>query len=75
MSKVISPEIIHKIKEAKSAEELIAIVKKVGVNLSQEEAVRYYELLHPSNKELSDEDIDDVTGGISTIINCMLSNR
>ena len=54
--------LIQKAKEAKSADELIAIAKENGVELSAEEAKNYFEQLNTS-RELSDDELDNVSGG------------
>lgn len=55
----MNPELIAKAKEAKSAEELIMIVKEAGIEMTTEQAE---EILAQIN-ELSDEDLAAVAGG------------
>ena len=57
-----TPEQITKAKAAKSAEELLAIAKENGLELTEEEAKKYFEQLHKEG-ELSDEELDNVAGG------------
>ena len=56
-------EIIAKAKEAKSAEELLAMAKENDMELTEEEAKEYYDRLHASG-ELADDELDSVAGGI-----------
>lgn len=55
-------ELILKAKEAKTAEELLALAKENGVPLNEESAKAYYEKMHKTG-ELSDEELDNVAGG------------
>ena len=55
-------ELLKKAKEAKSAEELLAIAKENGMELSEEEAAAYFAQLNKSG-ELSDDELDAVAGG------------
>ena len=55
-------DIIEKVKEAKSAEELLALAKENGVELTEESAKAYFEQLHKMG-ELSDDELDNVSGG------------
>lgn len=70
-------EMILKAKQAKSAAELLALAKENGVEMTEENANKYFEQLHKSG-ELSDEELDNVAGGgcyfrdgrlITTIVN------
>ena len=55
-------EQILKAKAAKSAEELLALAKENGVELSEEEAAKYFTEWHKEG-ELSDDELDNVVGG------------
>ena len=55
-------EIIAKAREAKSAEELLAMAKENDIELTGEQAKEYYDRLHASG-ELSDDELDNVAGG------------
>ena len=57
-----TPEQITKAKAAKSAEELIALAKENGMELSEEEAAKYFAELNKEG-ELADEELDNVSGG------------
>ena len=58
----MNEEILEKARQAKSAEELIALAKENGEELSEEEAAAYLAQLNKSG-ELSDEELDSVAGG------------
>lgn len=55
-------ELLEQAKEAKSAEELMSLAKKNGMELTKEEAEAYFAQLNKSG-ELSDEELDNVAGG------------
>ena len=54
---------IEKAKEAKSAEELLALAKENNVEMTADEAATYFAQLNPKSGELSDDDLDAVAGG------------
>ena len=56
-------ELIAKAKEAKTPEELMALAKEKGVEMTAEKAQVYFDQLHPKTGELSDEELDNVAGG------------
>lgn len=58
----ITNELLVKAKAAKSTEELIAIAKENGVELTEEEAAKYFAELHKDG-ELADNELDNVSGG------------
>ena len=60
----MNEEMLKKLTEAKTAEELIAIAKEYGKELTKEQAD---EMLKPADTEgeLSDDDLDSVAGGIN----------
>ena len=55
-------EQLTKAKAAKSAEELLALAKENGLELTEEEAKNYFEQWHKKG-ELADEELDNVSGG------------
>ena len=55
-------ELILKAKAAKSAEELLALTKEYGIELTEEDAKKYFDQLHKQS-EISDDELEDVTGG------------
>ena len=58
----ISKELIEKAKTAKTAEELLEMAKAEHIELTEEEAKKAFKKLN-KNCELSDEELDNVTGG------------
>ncbi len=54
--------LILKAKQAKSPEELIALAKENGTEMTEESAKAYFDQLHKSG-ELADEELDNVAGG------------
>ena len=58
----LTKEVIEKAKEAKTVEELVALAKENGVELTFEEAEECFAKLHKSG-ELADEELDNVAGG------------
>ena len=63
--KNLTPEMIEKAKTAKSAEELLALAKDNGVEMTEDEAKTYFAQLNPKSGELDDDDLDAVAGGAS----------
>ena len=57
-----SKELIEKAKTAKTAEELLAMAKAENIEMTAEEAAKYFAELHKTG-ELSDEELDNVAGG------------
>ena len=57
-----SKELIEKAKQAKSVEELLEMAKAENIELTAEEAARYFAELHTTG-ELSDNELDNVAGG------------
>lgn len=57
-----SKELIEKAKTAKSAEELLAMAKAENIEMTAEEAAKYFAELHKTG-ELSDEELNNVSGG------------
>ena len=58
----ISKELLEKAKTAKTAEELIEMAKAENIELSAEQAAKAFAELHKAG-ELSDEELDNVSGG------------
>lgn len=58
----ITIELVAKAKATKSAEELLALAKGNGIELTEEEANTYFEQLH-TNAALSDDELEAVAGG------------
>ena len=59
----LNKELLAKAKEARTPEELIALAKGNGAELTAEGAKTYFDLLHPKTGELSDDELDNVSGG------------
>ena len=59
----LTKELVAKAKEAKTPEELMALAKENGIGLTEEEAKAYFDRLHPQTGELSDSELDNVSGG------------
>lgn len=59
----MTQELIEKAKQAKTAEEFLAIAKENGMEMTEEDAKLYFEQLHPVTGELSDDELDNVSGG------------
>ena len=58
----ISKELLEKAKQAKTAEELLEMAKAEKIELTEEEAAKVFAELHKMG-ELSDEELDNVSGG------------
>ena len=56
-------ELIAKLKEAMSSDEILALAKENGIELDEEKAKELFNQLNASG-ELSDDDLDKVAGGI-----------
>lgn len=59
----MNKELIAKAMEAKSPEELMALSKENGMEMTEETANTYWGQLHPKSGELSDDELDNVAGG------------
>ena len=58
----ISKELLEKAKTAKSAEELLAMAKAENIELTEKQAAKAFAEFNKTG-ELSDEELDNVTGG------------
>ena len=56
-------ELIEKAKQAKTPEELIALAKENGIEMTDESAKAYFNKLHPKTGELADDELDNISGG------------
>lgn len=63
MESKITPELLEKAKQAKSAEELLTLAKENDIELTEENAKAYFEQLNPPKGELSDAELDNIAGG------------
>lgn len=59
----ITPEILEKARMAKSASEIAAIAHEQGIDMSADDAETIYAMLHQAEEEISDEELDNVSGG------------
>ncbi len=59
----MNKELLAKAKEMKTPEELMALAKENSMELTEESAKAYLDLLHPKTGELSDSELDNVSGG------------
>ena len=59
----LTKELVAKAKEAKTPEELMALAKENGIGLTEEETKAYFDRLNPKTGELSDSELDNVSGG------------
>lgn len=69
METIFTPELIEKAKQAKSAEELLAMAKENGIEMTEEAAKANFDKLNKSG-ELSDEELDNVSGGGCNMNRC-----
>ena len=56
-------ELLEKAKQTKSAEELLALAKENGVEMNEEQANAYFAQLHKASGEISDDELNNVSGG------------
>ena len=56
-------EMVERAKTAKTAEELLEIARANGVEMTADEAAACFAQLTPKSGELSDDDLDNVSGG------------
>ena len=59
----ITKELIEKAKAVKSAEELLTLAKENNLEMAIEEAESYFATLNPTQGELADDELDNVSGG------------
>lgn len=58
-----TPEMIEKAKATKSAEELLELAEENGMELDEEQAKAYFLQLHPTTGVMSDDELENVSGG------------
>lgn len=61
--KNFTAEQIEQAKRAASAKELLSLAKEFGMEMTEEEAKLYFAQLNPASGELSDNELDNVSGG------------
>lgn len=59
----MNEEMLAKLKEAKSVEEIISIAKEYGKEVTEEKAKELLDMLTNTEGELSDEALEAVAGG------------
>ena len=59
----ITAGMIEKLKGAKAPEELLDMLKEAEIEISVEEAKMYFDHLNGESGELSDDELDNVSGG------------
>lgn len=59
----LTKELVAKAKEAKTPEELMALAKEDGIDMTEESAALAFEQLNSKTGELSDSELDNVSGG------------
>ena len=59
----LTKELVAKAKEAKTSEELMALAKEAGIDMTEESAALTFEQLNSKTGELSDSELDNVSGG------------
>ena len=59
----LNKELVAKAKEAKNPEELMALAKENGIDMTEERAASLFEQLNSKTNELSDSELDNVSGG------------
>lgn len=59
----LNEKLLEKAQNAKTAEELVAIAKENGIELTAEEAKTYFAKLNTKTGELNDDELDNVAGG------------
>lgn len=62
MENKLTAELIEKARQAKSAEEILALAKENEIEISEDGAKEYFERLNKSG-EISDEELGNVAGG------------
>ena len=80
----LNKELLAKAKEAKTPEELLALAKENGIEMTAEEAQKIFAQLHSQSGELADDELDNVSGGachnggrlvVSAMESCSPANR
>ena len=56
-------ELFAKAKEAKTPEELLNLAKENGIEMTDESAAAYFEIMHPKAGEIADDELSNVSGG------------
>ena len=59
----MNKELLAKAKEMKTPEELMALAKENGIEMTEKSAKAYFEQLNPKTGEVSDDELNNVAGG------------
>ena len=59
----MNKELLAKAKEMKTPDELMSLAKENGIELTEESATSYFDRLNPKTGELSDGELDNISGG------------
>lgn len=59
----MNKDLIQRAKSTKTADELLALAKENGIEMSADEANKKFKALHPASGELADDELDNVSGG------------
>ena len=59
----LNKELLEKVKKMKTPEELLAFAEENGIEMTKEKADEYFKQLSTSSGELSDSELDNVSGG------------
>lgn len=68
-----TPELLEKVKAVKSEEELLSMMKENGIEVNSGEAKTLFAKLKHLGEEVSDEKLDEVSGGMITKIEDVIS--
>ena len=75
MENKFTPELIEKAKSAKTPEELMALAKENGAELTEESAKAYFDRLHPQTGELSDDEVKKIIPRIRVIARALPTDK
>lgn len=56
-------ELLEKVKQTKSVEELLALAGENNMEMTEEQAKAYFAQLHPTSGEMADDELENVAGG------------
>ena len=71
----LTQEMMEKARAAKTAEDLLLLANENGISITAQEADIYLAQLHPTDGELADNELDDVSGGLVQLVNPSSENR
>ena len=59
----MNKELLAKAKETKTPEELMAFAKENNMEMTEESAKAYFDLIHPKTGNIPESELDNVSGG------------